>query len=210
MTLATAPSEPVVVRLDDSALNEAKSILYKAYLHEPTFYYLFDNAKPGYEQRIRATVRELIALYFTLGQDAIGLLLDETLVAVAFIGSPQLRLNLTGQFNWRLRMMLTAGMAPTRRYLDYHDQIQACLPERSVHELPLMGVDPRYQNRGLGRRLLESVESICSANPRTSGIVLDTGNSRYLDFYKSLGYEDIGRIRLGAVEEYVLFKPVSR
>jgi len=209
MTVVAGEVESTIVRLDETALNEAKSILYKAYLHEPTFHYLLQNDKPGYEMRVRATVRELIGLYYTLEQEAIGLLLGETLVAVAFIGSPELRLNLVDQFNWRWRMMLTAGFASTRRYIEYHRKLKELLPERQVHELPLMGVDPRYQNRGFGRRLLESVERLCRENPQTGGIVLDTGNSRYLDFYKSLGYRDLGTIQLGPLTEHVLFKPLN-
>ncbi|HEY9119317.1 MAG TPA: GNAT family N-acetyltransferase, partial [Marinobacter sp.] len=77
--------EPAIVRLDASARNEAISILVSAYRNEPTFQYLFDHRRPGYEQRVRATVRELIDLYFELDQDAIGVMADDTLVAVAFI-----------------------------------------------------------------------------------------------------------------------------
>ncbi|MBD3641039.1 MAG: GNAT family N-acetyltransferase, partial [Marinobacter sp.] len=71
--------EPVIVRLDDTARNEAQSILYHAYRNEPTFQYLFDHRRPGYDQRVRATVRELIDLYFEYNQDAIGVMVDNTL-----------------------------------------------------------------------------------------------------------------------------------
>lgn len=208
MSVVAADADSTVVRLDESALNEAKSILYKAYLHEPTFHYLLEYSKPGYEKRVRATVRELISLYFDLEQDAIGLLMGDTLVAVAFVGSPELRLNLADQLSWRLRMMLTAGLTSTRRYLEYHQKIKSMLPEGQVHELPLMGVDPRYQNRGFGRQLLGAVERLCRENPRTGGIVLDTGNNRYLDFYRSMDYRVLGTLELGPLHEILLFKPL--
>ena len=59
----TLSGTPTVVRLDASARNEAISILVHAYRDEATFRYLFDHRKPGYQQRVRATVRELIDLY---------------------------------------------------------------------------------------------------------------------------------------------------
>ena len=199
-------AEPVVVRLDETAASEAKSILFQAYRHEPTFQYLFDHRKPGYEQRVRATLRELVKLYFELNQDVIGVMLDETLVAVGFVGEPDLRLDLASQFNWRLRMILTAGFSSTNRYLDYHRQIMAALPEQSIHSLPLMGVHPKYQNRGFGRLLLETIERLCRDNPRSAGLVLDVGNTRYLNFYESLGFTNIGEIQLGSVREMILFR----
>ncbi|TBW56064.1 GNAT family N-acetyltransferase [Marinobacter halodurans] len=199
-------AEPTVVRLDRTAVNEARSILYKAYRHEPTFHYLFNERKPGYDRRVRATIRELIDLYFELDQDAIGLMTDDTLVAVAFLGDPALRLNLARQLSWRLRMMLTAGFASTRRYIDYHQQIRARLPAEQVHQLPLMGVHPQYQNRGYGRLLLEAVDRLCKDNPRGQGLVLDTGNSRYLPFYESLGFRNLGEIRMGDLKEYILYR----
>lgn len=201
-------SEPVVVRLDESARNEARSILFHAYQYEPTFQYLFDHRRPGYEQRVRATIRELIDLYLDLNQEAIGIMVDDTLVAVAYIGEPELRLNLADQISWRIRMVLTAGFACTRRYLDYHEKIKQLLPQPLAHQLPLMGVNPKYQNRGYGRLLLSSVEKLCAENPRGSGLVLDTGNSRYLPFYESEGFRSLGKIRLGDFEDHVLFREV--
>ena len=94
-------AEAVLVRLDETARNEAQSVLFHAYREEPTFQYLFDHRKPGYSQRVRATIRELIDLYLELNQDAIGVMVDETLVAVAFVGEPELRLNLADQLGWR-------------------------------------------------------------------------------------------------------------
>ncbi|SDX41489.1 GNAT family N-acetyltransferase [Marinobacter mobilis] len=198
--------EAVVVRLDESAANEAKSVLFQSYRHEPTFQHLFDHRRPGYEQRVRATIRELINLYFELNQEAVGIMVDETLVAVAFIGEPELRLNLANQLSWRIRMILTAGFACTRRYLEYHEQIRSLLPQPQAHQLPLMGVHPKYQNRGYGRLLLETVIRLCADNPRGSGLVLDTGNSRYLQFYESEGFHSLGKLQLGSFEDYVLFR----
>lgn len=201
-------SDPVIVRLDISALNEARSILYDAYRDEPTFQYLFNHRKPGYKQRVRATVRELVDLYFELNQESVGVMVNDTLVAVAFIGDPDLRLNLANQFSWRIRMVLTAGFASTRRYLHYHERIRAILPQPLAHQLPLMGVNPKYQNRGYGRLLLQAVQRLCEDNPRGTGLVLDTGNSRYLPFYESEGFRSLGKIRVGGFEDHILFREI--
>lgn len=204
------PARAGTVRLDASARNEAISILVHAYKNEATFRYLFDHRKSGYQQRVRATIRELVDLYFELNQETIGILANDTLVAVAFVGEPELRLNLVDHLSWRLRMVLTAGFVSTRRYLDYHQRINELLPQPQAHQLPLMGVKPNYQNLGYGRMLLKSVEALCAENPRGAGLVLDTGNSRYLPFYESEGFRSIGRITLGDSEDHVLFREVRK
>lgn len=209
MSETSNPGATTVVRLDRSASNEARSILFQAYRHEPTFQYLFDHRRPGYDQRVRATIRELTSLYFELNQEVVGLMVEDSLVGVAFLGAPRLRLNLAEQLSWRLRMVLTAGFASTRRYLDYHQQIQALLPGAGSYQLPLMGIHPKYQNRGYGRLLLASVERLCEERPDGRGLVLDTGSARYLPFYESEGFCSIGTIRLGDYEDFVLYREVG-
>ncbi len=206
MTALTDETVAKVVRLESGAFAEAKAILYRAYKNEPTFKYLFDHSRSGYDQRVRATIRELLNLHFSKGQDVIGLALDNNLIAIALVGSPDIRMNLTSQINWRLRMMLTAGMDCTWRYIDYHKQIHECLPKDQHHELPLMGVDSKFRNLGYGKQLMYAIEKICAENPRSVGIGLDTGNTRYLKFYQRLGYEIIGEVTLGDVTESILFK----
>jgi ribosomal protein S18 acetylase RimI-like enzyme len=206
MPTITDETEARVVRLDASALNEAKAILYHAYKHEPTFKYLFDSSRPGYDQRVRATIRELCNLHFSLDQEVIGLALDNHLIAVALVGSPTVRLDLSKQLSWRMRMLLTAGSDSTWRYIDYHKQVHKCLPEGRHHELPLFGVDGKYRNMGYGKKMMESLEQICAQNEESKGIALDTGNARYLNFYKRIGYKVVGTVRLGDITESVLFK----
>ena len=195
-----------LVRLDRSALSEAKSILYHAYRHEPVFQYLLEVTRSGYEQRVRAILRESLELHFSQQQDAIGLLENDSLVAVAFIRDPECRARFTDQLNWRVRMILTAGLNSTKRFLSYSDKVQQCLPKEGHHVLPFIGVHPKYQQRGFGRALMEVVEGICREHPRSAGIGLDTGNLRYLRFYYNMGFEKVGEVALGNMTENVLFK----
>lgn len=206
MPVTTEEIEARVVRLDASALKEAKAILFRAYKNEPTFKYLFQAERSGYEQRVRATIRELINLHFSLEQEVIGLALDNHLIGVALVGSPSVRLDLNRQFAWRMRMLLTAGSESTWRYLEYHKQIHRLLPKGQHHELPLIGVDGQYRSLGYGKRLMKAVEDVCAKNPTSQGIALDTGNIRYLNFYKGLGYKVLGSVAIGDVTENVLFK----
>ena len=102
------PTAPVEVRmLDGGYAREARSLLYHAYRHEPTFAYLFESDRAGFDQRVRATVRELVNQHFLEELPAIGLLLDDRLVGVALVVPPQRRLDVTESWFWRMRMLLT-------------------------------------------------------------------------------------------------------
>ena len=202
------PDSLAEVRLLDSGYaREARSLLYQAYRHDPTFAYLFEAERPGYDQRVRATVRELVQQHFAEDLPAIGLLIDDRLIGMALIAPPQRRMDITESWAWRMRMLLTTGFRCTKRYLEYHDAVIACLPPGPYHVLPLIGVHPQYQGKRLGEQLLEALHNWCAEDASSQGVVLDTGNAHYLDFYKRQGYEEIGEVAIGPIIEHVFFHP---
>ncbi|MFH7473921.1 GNAT family N-acetyltransferase, partial [Pseudomonas syringae pv. tagetis] len=74
----------------------------------------------------------------------------------------------------------------------------ACVRSESVHVLPLIGLDPEFQGQklwqDLSEQLLGALHDWCALDDHSQGIVLDTGNPRYLVFSKRQGYEEIGEI----------------
>ena len=76
--------------------------------------------------------------------------------------------------------------------------------------LPLMAVHPKCQGQHYGEQLLEALHNWCAADAASEGLVIDTGNSRYLNFYARQGYEDIGQVAIGPVVEHVFFHPAPR
>lgn len=202
------PNSLAEVRMLDSGYaREARSLLYHAYRHDPTFAYLLEAERPGYDQRVRATVRELVQQHFSEDLPAIGLLIDDRLIGMALIAPPQRRMDITESWGWRMRMLLTTGFRCTKRYLEYHDAVIACLPPGAYHVLPLLGIHPQYQGQRLGEQLLEALHNWCAEDPSSQGVVLDTGNAHYLAFYKRQGYEEIGEIAIGPVIEHIFFHP---
>ncbi len=202
------PNSPAEVRLlDGGYAREARSLLYHAYRHEPTFGYLFEAERPGFDQRVRATVRELVLQHFNQDLPALGLLIDDRLVGMALIAPPQRRLDITESWAWRLRMLLTTGFRCTQRYLAYHDAVLACLPSDNVHFLPLLGIHPQFQGQHLGGQLLEALHNWCAEQGNSQGLVLDSGDEHYLEFFQQHGYEDIGQVAIGPIVEHVFFHP---
>ena len=191
--------------LDSGYSKEARSLLYQAYHHDPTFRYVFEAHRRGYAHRVRATVRALVKQHFFQDLPALGLLVDDRLVAVALIAPPQRRLGITESWAWQLRMLLTAGLRGTRRYLEYHQAIQACVPGDAVHMLPLVAIHPDFPEMSYGEQLLEAVHNWCAQDEHSEGVVLDSGNPSYQAFYKRHGYVQIGEVTTGPVVEQVFF-----
>ncbi|CAE6917149.1 MULTISPECIES: GNAT family N-acetyltransferase [Pseudomonas] len=202
------PNSPAEIRLLDHGYSrEARSLLYQAYRHDPTFAHIFEADRPGFDQRVRATIRELIHQHFNEELPALGLLIEDRLIGMVLIAPPQRRFDLTESWAWRMRMLLTTGFRCTRRYLEYHDAVMACLPSDNYHVLPLIGIHPEFQGQHLGEQLLEALHDWCAEDPHSKGIVLDTGNPHYLSFYKRKGYEEIGEVAVGPIIEHVFFHP---
>lgn len=198
-----------VMALDEGSSRQARSLLYHSYKDEPTFKYLLDSSRPGYEKRIRATIRELVRLHFERGETVLGVIhkVDRRVLGVAFVSDVTSKIDLSRQFLWRLKMTLTAGFEGTRRYIRYFNDVQSSLPNKAHRTVSLMGIHPEFQKQGLGRLLMETVHQQVSADARSIGVFLDTGNNRYLSFYEALGYERFADIQLGDnLTEVVLFR----
>ena len=205
--LYTSTATAQIRVLNSGYSREARALLYQAYRHEPTFAYIFEAQRPGYELRVRATVRELVKQHFFQKLPAIGLFVDDKMIGIALIAPPQRRLGITESWGWRLRMVLSTGFNCTRRYLEYYNSVLACLPSEAVHVLPLVGIHPEFQGKHLGEQLLQAVHDWCAVDENSQGVVVDTGNPRYLEFYKRQGYEEIGEVAVGTVREHVFFHP---
>lgn len=190
--------------LDAGYQREACSLLYHAYRHEPTFAYLLEATRSGFDSRVRATVRELVNQHFAEELPAIGVLINERLLGIALIAPPQRCLGLGESWSWQLRMLLGIGLRCTRRYLDYHAAVQTGLPPGPFHRLPLLGIHPEFQGQHLGAQLLQAVHAWCDEDDSSQGVVLDTGNPQYLAFYRRLGYQEIGAVAVGPIIQYLL------
>ncbi|WP_109512987.1 GNAT family N-acetyltransferase [Pseudomonas ovata] len=201
-------------QLDSGYSRETRNLLFQVYRNDPNFAYVFNAKRAGYEQRVKATVNALVKQHFLQDLPALGLFVEDRLAGVALIAPPQRRLGITESWAWRLRMVLSTGLSCTQRYLDYYNAVLACLPSPQVHVLPLVGLDPAYQGQRMGQhlseKLLQTLHEWCAVDEHSRGVVLDTGNPRYLEFYKQQGYEEIGEVTVGPIREHVFFHPSPR
>ncbi|MBF8739647.1 GNAT family N-acetyltransferase [Pseudomonas guariconensis] len=196
-----------ICQLDDGYRGEVRQVLYHAYRHDPTFAYVLEAHRPGYERRLRAMLRAWVEQHFHLQLPAMGLLIDDRLVGLALIVPPMRRLGVADSWAWRLRMALGTGIGCTRRYLDFQAALAACVPQGRVYLLSLLGIQPQFQGQRFGEQLLQAVHGWCAQAPGAEGVLLNTGNAHSLAFYQRQGYQQIGEIAVGPIRERVFFRP---
>jgi len=118
-----------------------------------------------------------------------------------------LKMEISKQLLLRMKMILTAGFEGTRRFVQYFNEVQESLPAKNHRMVSLIGIHPDFQKQGLGKLLLETIHDVTDNDQNSIGLFLDTGNNRYLEFYKSLSYEIFTELPLGNMQEFVLFRP---
>ena len=69
-------------------------------------------------------------------------------------------------------------------------------PEGDIWYLPIIGVDPIHQGRGVGAALMKHALALCDADGLPA--YLESSNPRNISLYERHGFEVIGEIRIGA------------
>ena len=92
--------------------------------------------------------------------------------------------------------------SPLRRDLQtLMDKMAAFHPDGPHWYLPMIGVDPAYQNTGLGAALLRHALERCDREGLPA--YLESTNPRNIPFYESLGFRRAGMIQSGTSPEIV-------
>ena len=89
------------VNLDSSVSRNVVALLQHGYADEPNYRHLLNVEKPGYQQRLRATFRELVNIHFQKGEPVIGVVdtQNDTLCGVALVVRNKNRATLSRSLN---------------------------------------------------------------------------------------------------------------
>jgi ribosomal protein S18 acetylase RimI-like enzyme len=99
-----------------------------------------------------------------------------------------------------LKLVFTClGIKNLLKTLDRESKIKKQHPPSPFVHLWFIGVDPNYQNKGIGSQLLEKV--IAEAGKMRRNIYLETSTLKNLPWYEKFGFKIFEKIELG----YTLF-----
>lgn len=194
-----------LIYLQQDDLAPAASLLFSAYQHDPLFQSIFQINKEGYEQRLRAAIREELAVFFEHQQPMFGLFNHETLEGVVCMTRPGGNFGPERFWHWRLRMLLTAGFVSTKQMLEKERIIAEAMPVKNYHMLTFIAVHPNYQQQGLGDLLVHAARNELERDPNSAGIALLATRPDYAKFFASRGFHELRSVAVGDIKGQLMF-----
>jgi len=188
-------------------LKLAASLLYQAYHDDELFLTLFQGDKSDYEKRLRAAIREELNAFWEAEQPIIGVFEQERLLGVACLTKPGQSFGPNRYWQWRLKMLLTAGYVSTKQLLEKERLIQAAIPHNNYHMLAFIAVQPNQRKQGLGDLLLHASETMLAEHLDSAGIAVYITQPSYLNLFRQHQFATMKRLQVGDVEGELMFCP---
>ncbi|MFD2168411.1 GNAT family N-acetyltransferase [Thalassotalea euphylliae] len=202
MTETATTSDNVEIRATYLAAEDLKlaaSLLYQAYHDDPVFLEIFNGDKEDYEQRLRASIREELGVFWQAKQPMVGLYLGEAMVGVACLNSPDDGIGFERFWHWRLKMLLSAGYFSTKQMMEKEKTIMASVPLKKFHMLSFIAIHPLHQHHGFGHYLMAAVNTVLDEHADSEGVAVYATNDKYREFFKDVDYEFVKEVQVGHV-----------
>lgn len=128
---------------------------------------------------------------------------------VGFVETPNNCKKETNRYKMRIRfeMFRLVFFIPLKslQFLSKYDAITVKhRPNESHYYLTMVAVAPKYQGKGIGKTLINSIHNIVRVDANASSIYLDTENSRNVSYYESLGYDLVCEEKISNVSIYCM------
>lgn len=188
-------------------LRLAASLLFQAYQQDPVFREIFNANKEGYEQRLRAAIREELNSFWHSGQPMFGLYAGETLEGIVCLNHVDAKRANDRYWHWRLKMLLTAGYLSTKQMLLKERKVAEAVAYDDYLMLSFIAVHPRYQHKGLGHLLMNAVKTLLAEKPAAQGVVALATRPEYEAFLAREKFSRLTTIEVGQISGCLMVLP---
>lgn len=185
--------------LSAEELKLAASLLFQSYHDDPVFLEIFNSEKEGYEQRVRASIREELSAFWQAKQPMIGLFLGDSMVGVACLNSPDDSVGSDRFWHWRLKMLLSAGYFSTKQMIEKEQKVIAAVPLKKFHMLSFIAVHPLHQHHGFGHYLMSAVDTLLKEHNDSEGVAVYATSGKFRTFFEGANYKFIQNVEVGKV-----------
>ena len=146
------------------------------------------------DDKRRERLRSLIEYSIFQGEKFGKVVMSEDRNAACIILHPWQKKVTLSSILWDLRLITNViGVRNVGRVLTREKLLKKNYPKTPFYHLWYIGVDPKYQNRGIGSKLLREVLESCNDKP----IYLETSVVSNLDWYAKHNFEIMDTLELG-------------
>jgi ribosomal protein S18 acetylase RimI-like enzyme len=192
-----------IIRLQASQIPAASEVLAKAFENDPMFSYIF----PKDDGRRMGKMKQLFISSLRYSQPFDSIYTTDTLKGVAiWIPPGKYPMSLWQTIKLGLTLPFQLGWGGMGRGIQLFNKIEEChnqyMPEPHWY-LAVLGVEPVYQNQGVGGRLLEPI--LKQADGENLPCYLETDGEKNVSFYQKRGFQVVkafelsGNLRLWAM-----------
>ena len=185
--------------LSADELKLAASLLFQAYHDDPVFLDIFNSNKEGYEQRLRASIREELSAFWQAKQPMVGLYLGDSMVGVACLNSPDDSVGIERFWHWRLKMLLSAGYFSTKKMIEKEHKVIAAIPLEKFHMLSFIAIHPLHQHYGFGQYLMAAVNTVLEEHGDSEGVAVYATSGKFRAFFEDSDYKFVKDLTVGKV-----------
>ena len=185
--------------LSAEELKLAASLLFQAYHDDPVFLDIFNSEKEGYEQRLRASIREELTAFWQAKQPMVGLYLGESMVGVACLNSPDDSVSSGRFWHWRLKMLLSAGYFSTKQMIEKEEKVISSVPLKKFHMLSFIAIHPLHQHHGFGQYLMAAVNTVLEEHGESEGVAVYATSGKFRKFFEEAEYQFVENVTVGKV-----------
>lgn len=79
-------------------------------------------------------------------------------------------------------------------------------PAQTHFYINMLGVNPRFQKMGIGRKLLEHIHTLSDEHSSSRGVALDTQTENNVTYYQKFGYEVSSIENLDLLKNWFMFR----
>jgi GNAT superfamily N-acetyltransferase len=185
--------------LSAEELKLAASLLFQAYHDDPVFLEIFNSKREGYEQRLRASIREELTSFWQAKQPMVGLYLGDSMVGVACLNSPDDSVASERFWHWRLKMLLSAGYFSTKQMIEKEQKVIAAVPLERFHMLSFIAIHPLHQHHGFGQYLMAAVNTVLEEHENSQGVAVYATSGKFRRFFEEANYQFVKDVTVGQV-----------
>ena len=198
-----------VRRLSRDETSDAVRVLCDAFSDYPVMRSILGMTEPdSFARRLHALVEFFVMARALRDEPILAIESDGQVVAAATLTPPESSPTPAALSDVRSRLWADLGVDALDRYEAFGrvwDQFEIDQPH---YHLNMIGVVGEHRGRGLGRRLLDAVHDLSSADPKSTGVSLTTEDPANVPLYEHVGYRVVGHGYVSPdVETWGLFRP---